>query len=84
MLFLLGAVGYELEADRVARVSRNILSSDQIVEGISRFQFRPKMRTRLMYAAKEGNLERLKFIAGLKFRGEVEYGYWAACGYARG
>ena len=30
VLFLLGSLGYELEADRVARVSRDILDSDQI------------------------------------------------------
>ena len=68
VLFLLGSVGYEVEADRVARVSRNILDSDQIVEGISRYQFLPKKRSRLMYAAKVGNLERLHFIASLGSR----------------
>ena len=71
VLFLLGSVGYELEADRVARVSRRILESEQIVEGISRYQFPPKYplpmkgRTRLMYSARTGNLQRLNFIAGL-------------------
>ena len=33
VLFLIGSLGFELEADRVARVSKNILQSDQIVEG---------------------------------------------------
>ncbi len=68
VLFLMGSLGYEVEADRVARVSRNILESDQIVEGISRTQFLPKKRTRLMYAAMMGNLERLHFIASLGAR----------------
>ena len=74
VLFLLGSVGYELEADRVARVSKRILESEQIVEGISRFQFPTRYhpykigRTRLMYAAKVGNLQRLNFIAGLGAR----------------
>ena len=68
VLFLLGSVGYEIEADRVARVSSNILKSEQIVEGISRMQFLPKKRSRLMYAAMEGNLERLHFIASLGAR----------------
>ncbi len=39
VLFLFGSVGYEVEADRVARVSKRILESEQIVEGISMFQF---------------------------------------------
>ena len=68
VMFLLGAVGYELEADRVARVSKRILESEQIVEGISRFQFPWKKRTRLMHAARTGNLQRLNFIAGLGVR----------------
>ena len=68
VLFLLGSVGYELEADRVARVSKRIFESEQIVEGISRFKFPRRKRTRLMYAAKVGNLQRLNFIAGLGAR----------------
>ena len=68
VLFLLGSLGYEGEADRVARVSRNILKSDQIVEGISRFQFPLSGKTRLMYAAFVGNAERLHFIASLGAR----------------
>ena len=73
VLFLLGAVGYEHEADRVARVSKRILESEQIVEGILRYQFLAKYwgrkgRTRLMYAAMVGNLQRLNFIAGLGAR----------------
>jgi len=68
VLFLLGSCGYEEEADRVARTSKRILESEQIVEGISRFQFPNTGRTRLMHAAKTGNLERLNFIADLGAR----------------
>jgi ankyrin repeat protein len=68
ILFLLGSCGYEEEADRVARVSKRILESEQIVEGISRFQFPRSKRTRLMYAAIVGNLVHLNFIAGLGAR----------------
>jgi ankyrin repeat protein len=68
VFFLLGSCGYEEEADRIARVSTDILTSWQIVEGISRFQFSETRRTRLMYAAKTGNLERLNFIADLGAR----------------
>jgi hypothetical protein len=82
VLFLLGSVGYEVEADRVARISRRILESEQIVEGISRYQFLPKMRTRLMHAAWKGNLQRLNFIAGLGARVNMiatgTYG-WSGC-----
>ena len=88
VLFLLGSVGYESEADRVARVSKRILESEQIVEGISRHQFLPKMRTRLMYAAKVGNLQRLNFIAGLGVRvnmtamGYFGWSKWTALHFA--
>ena len=68
VLFLLGAVGYEHEADRVARVSRRILESEQIVEGISRYQFPRASKTRLMHAARIGHLQRLKFITALGAR----------------
>ena len=89
VLFLLGAMGYELEAVFVARVSKRILESEQIVEGISRFQFHRFKRTRLMYAARTGNLKRLNFIAGLGARvnmtgcGEVRCGWkWTALHFA--
>jgi len=65
ILFLLGSYGYEEEADRVAQVSTHTRNNKQIVEGISRFQFSETGRTRLMYAAMTGNLERLNFIADL-------------------
>ena len=88
-MFLLGAVGYECEADRVASVSKRILESEQIVEGISRYQFPANKRTRLMYAAMVGNLERLNFIAGLGARinmtgrGEGRFGLtWTALHFA--
>ena len=68
VLFLMGSLGYEVEADCVARVSRNILKSEQIVEGISRMQFLPSKKSRLMYAAWKGNSERLHFIASLGAR----------------
>ena len=89
VLFLLGSCGYDLEADRVARVSKRILESEQIVEGISRFQFPITKRTRLMYAANTGNLKRLNFIADLGARvnmtghGGVGWGgHWTALHFA--
>ena len=68
ILFLLGSYGYEEEADRVAQVSTHTRNNKQIVEGISRFQFSETGRTRLMYAAMTGDLERLNFIADLGAR----------------
>jgi ankyrin repeat protein len=68
VIFLLGSVGYEEEADTLARLSTRILKNWQVVEGISRFQFPTTGKTRLMYAAKTGNLKRLNFIADLGAR----------------
>jgi ankyrin repeat protein len=68
VLFLLGSVGYEEEADKLARLSRSILTDEQVVESISRYQFPKTGKTRLMYAAMTGNLKRLNFIADLGAR----------------
>jgi len=88
VLFLLGSVGYEEEADRVARTSTNILKNEQIVESISRYQFPNTGKTRLMYAAMTGNLKRLNFIASLGARvnmttgGDHGFSKWAALHFA--
>jgi ankyrin repeat protein len=61
ILLLLGTSGYEAEAERVARLSKQLRMSNLWL-GISRYQFPRTLRTRLMYAAETGNMERLKFL----------------------
>jgi hypothetical protein len=70
VLLIKGFFGYELEVDRVARVSRSVLKSDRVVEGISRFQFSQSRKTRLMHAAMTGDMDRLHFL--LRFGKSVD------------
>jgi hypothetical protein len=62
VVFLVGAVGFEAEADRLVNACKFLRTDEQATQGIARYEFPGKKRTRFMYALHTLDLPRMIYL----------------------
>jgi hypothetical protein len=62
VVFLVGAVGFVAEADRLVNSCKILRTDEQATQGIARYEFPGKKRTRFMYALHTLDLPRMIYL----------------------